>query len=160
MVVNHHLLLADLAMKDEGFGELLPGAQAVILDEAHQVPEIAAQFFGLEFSARQGALLARDALAELTRLGLAGTPIRERLAALESAIAEAAAALGGSQRPRGLGDAAGSFVAALDRLREALAAAGPELAAADAEDPGLQARGAPRREACRIAGRDCRCRRG
>src|SRR6185503_613990 len=53
VVVNHHLLLADLAMKDEGFGELLPGAEAVILDEAHQVPEIAAQFFGRDFSGRQ-----------------------------------------------------------------------------------------------------------
>ena len=71
VVVNHHLLLADLALKDEGFGELLPGTEAVILDEAHQVPEIAAQFFGREFSARQAALFARDALAELTRLGLA-----------------------------------------------------------------------------------------
>src|ERR1035438_4371838 len=46
VVVNHHLLLADLALKDEGFGDLLPGAEAVILDEAHQVPDIAAQFLG------------------------------------------------------------------------------------------------------------------
>ena len=62
VVVNHHLLLADLALKDEGFGELLPGTEAVILDEAHQVPEIAAQFFGREFSARQArAVRARRA---------------------------------------------------------------------------------------------------
>jgi len=46
VVVNHHLLLADLALKDEGFADLLPGADAVILDEAHQIPDIAAQFFG------------------------------------------------------------------------------------------------------------------
>ncbi len=138
VVVNHHLLLADLAMKDEGFGELLPGAQAVILDEAHQVPEIAAQFFGLEFSARQGASLARDALAELTRLGLAGSPARERLAALESAIAEAAAALGASRERMDWAALPDAFVDALDRLREALAAAGPELAAADPDDPGLR----------------------
>ena len=96
VVVNHHLLLADLALKDEGFGELLPGTEAVILDEAHQVPEIAAQFFGREFSARQAALFARDALAELTRLGLAGSAPRERLGALEAALAEAAAALSGT----------------------------------------------------------------
>ena len=44
VVVNHHLRLADLALKEEGFGELLPGTDAVILDEAHQVPEIAAQY--------------------------------------------------------------------------------------------------------------------
>jgi ATP-dependent DNA helicase DinG len=146
VVVNHHLLLADLAMKDEGFGELLPGAQAVILDEAHQVPEIAAQFFGLEFSARQGALLARDALAELTRLGLAGTPVRERLAALEAAVVEATVALGGSRDRLDWATLPESFVAALDRLQEALAAVGPELAAADAEDPGI-------RQAVRRAGK-------
>ena len=46
VVVNHHLLLADLALKQDGFGELLPGAQAFVIDEAHQLPELAAQFFG------------------------------------------------------------------------------------------------------------------
>ncbi len=107
VVVNHHLLLADLAMKDEGFGELLPGAQAVILDEAHQVPEIAAQFFGLQFSARQGALLARDALAELTRLGLAGyaKPRASRAARVGDRGGDIRA--GRRQGPRGLGGVAG-----------------------------------------------------
>ncbi|WP_258224121.1 ATP-dependent DNA helicase, partial [Stenotrophomonas sp. HMWF003] len=41
VVVNHHLLLADLALKQEGFGEILPGAQAFVIDEAHQLPELA-----------------------------------------------------------------------------------------------------------------------
>ncbi|HEX9851908.1 MAG TPA: ATP-dependent DNA helicase, partial [Woeseiaceae bacterium] len=45
VVVNHHLLLADLALKEEGFIEFLPGAEAIILDEAHQIPDLAAQFF-------------------------------------------------------------------------------------------------------------------
>ena len=67
VVVNHHLLLADLALKDEGFGDLLPGAEAVILDEAHQVPDIAAQFFGQTWSARQVQMLLRDAAAEMQR---------------------------------------------------------------------------------------------
>ncbi|RBD16143.1 ATP-dependent DNA helicase, partial [Xanthomonas oryzae pv. oryzae] len=40
VVVNHHLLLADLALKQEGFGEILPGAQAFVIDEAHQLPEL------------------------------------------------------------------------------------------------------------------------
>lgn len=44
VVVNHHLLLADLALKQEGFGEILPGAQAFVIDEAHQLPELAANF--------------------------------------------------------------------------------------------------------------------
>lgn len=53
VVVNHHLLLADLAMKEEGFIEFLPGADAVILDEAHQIPDLAAQFFGVSLGSRE-----------------------------------------------------------------------------------------------------------
>ncbi|MGN6152144.1 MAG: ATP-dependent DNA helicase [Lysobacteraceae bacterium] len=64
VVVNHHLLLADLALKQEGFGEILPGAQVFVVDEAHQLPELAAQFFGEGLSARPLVELARDALAE------------------------------------------------------------------------------------------------
>ena len=64
VVVNHHLLLADLALKQEGFGEILPGAQAFVVDEAHQLPDLAAQFFGEAMGARPVAELARDALRE------------------------------------------------------------------------------------------------
>ena len=64
VVVNHHLLLADLALKQEGFGEILPGAQTFVVDEAHQLPELAAQFFGEGLGARLLVELARDALTE------------------------------------------------------------------------------------------------
>jgi len=60
VVVNHHLLMADWALKEGGFGEVLPAADAYILDEAHQLPEIAAQFFGLSLSSRQLADFVRD----------------------------------------------------------------------------------------------------
>jgi ATP-dependent DNA helicase DinG len=60
VVVNHHLLCADLALKDSGFGEILPGADCFILDEAHQLPEVAGNFFGLSLSHRQLMDLARD----------------------------------------------------------------------------------------------------
>jgi ATP-dependent DNA helicase DinG len=53
VVVNHHLLLADLALKEEGFIEFLPGADAIILDEAHQIPDLAAQFFGVSLGSRE-----------------------------------------------------------------------------------------------------------
>jgi ATP-dependent DNA helicase DinG len=53
VVVNHHLLLADLALKEEGFIEFLPGADAIILDEAHQIPDLAAQFFGVSAGSRE-----------------------------------------------------------------------------------------------------------
>jgi len=63
VVVNHHLLFADLALKDDGLGELLPAANTVIIDEAHRVPEVATQFFGESVSAAQLLDLCRDAEA-------------------------------------------------------------------------------------------------
>jgi ATP-dependent DNA helicase DinG len=63
VVVNHHLLCADLALRDEGFGEVLPDADAFIIDEAHQLPEVAASFFGISISSRQLVELARDVAA-------------------------------------------------------------------------------------------------
>ncbi len=62
VVVNHHLLFADLALKQDGFGDILPGAQAFILDEAHQVPELAGQFFSQSVTARQLSDLMHDSL--------------------------------------------------------------------------------------------------
>ncbi len=67
VVVNHHLLFADMALKDEGFGELLPGANAFIIDEAHQLPEVASNFFGSVFSSRQLLELADDTVTEHLR---------------------------------------------------------------------------------------------
>ena len=64
VVVNHHLLCADMALKEEGFGELLPGADCFILDEAHQLPEVASNFFGITLSGRQITDLIRDTLTE------------------------------------------------------------------------------------------------
>ena len=60
VVVNHHVLLSDVLLKEEGFGEILPGADAVIVDEAHQLPDLAGQFFGSRISSRQLRDLADD----------------------------------------------------------------------------------------------------
>lgn len=65
VVVNHHLLLADLVLKEEGFGDLLPGADAIIIDEAHQLPEVATQFLGFALSSRQLQMLSRDLTSEM-----------------------------------------------------------------------------------------------
>ncbi len=65
VVVNHHLLFADLALKRDGFGEILPGAAVFILDEAHQIPELAGQFFGETLSTRQLQELVGDAQREV-----------------------------------------------------------------------------------------------
>jgi ATP-dependent DNA helicase DinG len=72
VIVNHHLLLADLALKENGFGELLPGADAVIVDEAHQLPEVAQQFFGWSVGTRELEALSRDLLTEARAAGIAG----------------------------------------------------------------------------------------
>ncbi|HEU0199108.1 MAG TPA: ATP-dependent DNA helicase [Burkholderiaceae bacterium] len=63
VVVNHHLFLADLAMRDDAIREFLPAADTVILDEAHQLPKIAGDFFGIGFSLAQMNELAADVLA-------------------------------------------------------------------------------------------------
>ncbi|MCW8092541.1 ATP-dependent DNA helicase [Alteromonas sp. ASW11-130] len=60
VVVNHHLFFADLALKDTGFGELIPDADAIIFDEAHQIPEIASDYFGESLSTRQLQDMAKD----------------------------------------------------------------------------------------------------
>src|ERR1700678_3155110 len=88
VVVNHHLLLADLALKDEGFGDLLPGAEAVILDEAHQVPDIAAQFFGQTWSARQAQAVLRDTTAEMLAAGARDPATATAVVSVESQIWE------------------------------------------------------------------------
>ena len=64
VVVNHHLLFADIALKQDGYGEVLPTVETLILDEAHLVPEVAGQFFSRSFHTRQLRDLLRDAEAE------------------------------------------------------------------------------------------------
>ena len=60
VIVNHHLFCADLALREGGVAELLPSAQAVIFDEAHQLPAVATSFFGAALSTRQLIDWARD----------------------------------------------------------------------------------------------------
>ncbi len=69
VVINHHLLLANMALKAEGAGELLPSADAFVVDEAHQLGDIAAQFFGESVTGRQLLDLARDSVSEAIGAG-------------------------------------------------------------------------------------------
>jgi ATP-dependent DNA helicase DinG len=93
VVVNHHLLLADLALKQEGFGEILPGAQVFVIDEAHQLPELAAQFFGEGLSARPIVEVARDALLECKTVAGSLAAIQIPARALEDAARSFRAAM-------------------------------------------------------------------
>jgi len=86
VVVNHHLLLADLAMKEEGFVEFLPGAEAIILDEAHQVPDLAVQFFGVHLGSRELERLLEEVRA--ATLPFSQPELNRRIDALQTAIRE------------------------------------------------------------------------
>lgn len=135
VVVNHHLLLADLALKQEGFGEILPGAQVFIVDEAHQLPELAAQFFGEGLSARPLVELARDAQAECKTVTGAMAVVQGPARALEDATRAMRAAMdplpvrgtraralhdpGVYEALSALDDALCAFIDAVEPLREA-----------------------------------------
>ncbi|MGH8301055.1 MAG: ATP-dependent DNA helicase [Steroidobacteraceae bacterium] len=100
VIVNHHLLLADLTLKEDGFGDLLGAADAIILDEAHQIPDLAAQFFGAHVSSRRIESLLGDSQTELSKpSGL--TPEGHRRAAsamrvVQSCLTQIGAAAAGS----------------------------------------------------------------
>lgn len=84
VVVNHHLLLADLAMKEGGFVEFLPGAEAIILDEAHQVPDLAVQFFGVSLGSREMQRIVEETQAAC--LPVMQADLQRRIARFDTAI--------------------------------------------------------------------------
>jgi ATP-dependent DNA helicase DinG len=123
VVVNHHLLLADLALKQEGFGEILPGAEAFVVDEAHQLPELAAQFFGEGLSARPLVELSRDAIRMPRRQRRAGRAAGARARA-RAGHAPAARRHGGAARARHAAAAAGRAGSGRDAGRAGRCAVG------------------------------------
>lgn len=83
LVVNHHLFFADLVLRDLGAGELLPKADAIIMDEAHQLPEIASRFLGASFSTTQIIDLGRDMETEAKNVSLETHEVEEQGRMLE-----------------------------------------------------------------------------
>lgn len=84
VVVNHHLFCADMAVKETGFGELIPEAELVVFDEAHQLPDIASQYFGQSLTSRQLFDLCKDCtivyrseLKDLAQLGKAADHLQK-----------------------------------------------------------------------------------
>ncbi len=87
VVINHHLYFSDQMLKNDGFGEILPQADVVVFDEAHQLPDIASLFFGSQISQRQLSRLARDCIeAEVSE-----APDSKQLQASGNALEKAAA---------------------------------------------------------------------
>ena len=74
IIVNHHLFFADLALKQDDFGSVLPEYGAVIFDEAHEIEDVASEYFGRQISNYRFEELARDAemAVRITRTGGAG----------------------------------------------------------------------------------------
>jgi ATP-dependent DNA helicase DinG len=132
VIVNHHLLLADLALKEDGFGDLLGSADAVILDEAHQIPDLATQFFGSLVGSRQLENLLKDVQLQHA-VGATAQAVREVQDALLRLRATCPATVGRFAWTQGhspLGMAAQQLAQTLRQLQEALAASAAQAAPA------------------------------
>ena len=144
VVVNHHLLLADLALKEDGFGDILGSADAVILDEAHQIPDLATQFFGASFSSRRIENVVRDVQvsvsaagrysAELATNGWAAQ-VTEALRAVGSALSSIALALPRQQGRYAWGDIPATLEPLVEDLGHALRDLASQLQGAGEDSP-------------------------
>ncbi|WP_029920526.1 ATP-dependent DNA helicase [Nevskia soli] len=139
VVVNHHLLFSDFRLKQEGFG-VLPGTDAIIVDEAHQLPELAAQFFGERVSTRQLLDLVRDTGTEMQEFrdmpGL--TEAVDALAIAASELERPFLELGGRIAWRQFGTLPGA-TSALGAARNALGECSDELKRYAERSAGLDA---------------------
>ena len=79
IIVNHHLFFADLSLRDENYeGGILPEYHAVVFDEAHELEDVAGQYFGVAFSNYRVQELRRD-LSVIGRMKKFGTPELDRI---------------------------------------------------------------------------------
>ncbi|HUH91867.1 MAG TPA: ATP-dependent DNA helicase [Casimicrobiaceae bacterium] len=131
VVINHHLFLADVVLKDEGLAELLPRCNTVILDEAHQLPETATLFFGEEVTAGQLSELAHDAEACALQAARDYAPLPDAARALAFAVRGVKLVAGEAAVKQTESEALGrpGFATALDALAAALARLASELSA-------------------------------
>ena len=118
VVVNHHLLLADLAMKEEGFVEFLPDAEAIIIDEAHQIPDLAVQFFGVALGTRELERIVDEIRA--ATLSFQQPELQRRIDKLQTAIRALRADAPRQEGRHQLSEVLPDIQAALDTLRMAL----------------------------------------
>jgi len=79
IIVNHHLFFADLAIRQDDFGSILPEYSAVVFDEAHEIEDVASDYFGRRVSSYQFEELVRDTEATLRVLKVEASPLRKHL---------------------------------------------------------------------------------
>jgi len=140
IVVNHHLFFADKALKDEGFGELLPDVDAVIFDEAHQLPETAAMFFGRNLSSRQIHDLLADALREVLAAGGDLRGMNDLAQNLETRLAHFRLLMGEDARKGVWSEISGhpEFPAAIEAVKLAMACVTEALSPLKDKSKGLE----------------------
>jgi len=140
IVINHHLLWADWALKTDGFGELLPEADAIVVDEAHQFAETAAQFLGLSIGARQLNELANDIVTEQLKDARDQPELATEAERLENAVADLRLALGAGERREAWSvvEKQESVIEELDRVRLQLRILAEALKAAAVRGKGLE----------------------
>lgn len=140
VVVNHHLFFADMALKDEGFGELLPEATAVIFDEAHQLPEVAAMFFGENISSRQLIDVGNDAVGEMLQGAGEMRSILDASSQLEARVLDMRLVFGEDSRKGVWADVSGleKMPAAIEAVRMAMEHMEACLEAASSRSKGLE----------------------
>jgi ATP-dependent DNA helicase DinG len=98
VIVNHHLLMSDMALKASGQGEVLPDADAFIIDEAHQLPAIASQFLGHRVSSHQLQELSRDSIREMELEASDMAEIRDAAEKLDSRLHQLKMVLGDNEQ--------------------------------------------------------------
>ena len=140
VVVNHHLFFADVMLRDEGVSELLPSANTVIFDEAHQLPEVAGLFFGEDVSTSQLLELARDADAEYITTAKDCPALQEAANALEKSVRDfrLVFAYEGSRMPVKKALALKNFEAAYVEMQAKLQALTNVLETQAPRDPALE----------------------
>ena len=82
VVVNHHLLCADLAVKDGNYGQVIPPYDTLILDEAHLIEDVATQYFGVQVSSHRVDEICRDVERELKAAALDAREVRAEVDSL------------------------------------------------------------------------------
>ena len=138
IVVNHHLFFADISVREEGFAQLLPAADAVIFDEAHQLPDIATDFFGVSLSSHQLRNLCRDVVAEDVKEQSGLRELRPAAEAVERTMMDLQIALGTQPRRAPWRDVAVPAVTdVLQDLQQKMTELGEMLDAVAARGPGL-----------------------
>ena len=84
VVVNHHLLCADLAVRESSFGEVIPPYDTLIVDEAHLLEDVATQYFGVVVSSHRIDDLCRDVERELAAAQMDAREVLSEVASIRS----------------------------------------------------------------------------